>query len=210
MYVKSHMLKKENLTTVDLEESIESAINKITQGNFLSLPVISNGELKGILMKEAIYRYYYDEDITDKEDFLTFRKVKDIYNDKIETIEDSVRIENASYLLKELSIPFLTVIDSNGKFKGILTHNAIFNAFSELVGLNTGSRIVINMFDIPGQLARLTELLRRENANIINIAIVDAKILDIVRVILRVETDNLAELMIKIQREGFKIGEFNS
>ena len=209
MYVKNHMLKMEHLTTVDLEESTESAIKKITQGNFLSLPVLSNGELKGIIMKEAIYRYYFEEDIN-KEDFLTLKKVKDIYSENIETIEDSKRIENAAFLLKELSIPFLAVIDSNKKFKGILTHTAIFNAFSELLGLYKGYRIVINMFDIPGQLARLTDLLRKENANIINIAIVDAKIFDIVRVVLRVETNDLEGLMNKIQKRGFKIGEFNN
>jgi len=112
MYVKNHMLKMEHLTTVDLDESIASAIDKITQGNFLSLPVICNGELKGIIMKEAIYRYYFDEDITDKEEFLTFRKVKDIYSDNIEIIEDSERIENASYLLKEQDciIPFKNLL----------------------------------------------------------------------------------------------------
>lgn len=65
------------------------------------------------------------------------------------------------------------------------------------------------MFDVPEQLTRLTDLLRKENANIINIAIVDAKIIDIVRVILRVETNDLNDLMNKIQKAGFKIGEFN-
>lgn len=209
MYVKNHMLKNEQLTTVDLEESIESALEKITNGDFLSLPVVSNGELKGLIMKEAIYRCYFEEDNNNKDEFLSLKKVKDIYSDYFETIEDGERIENAAYLLKKLSIPFLAVVDSNNKFKGILTHFAIFNAFSDLLGLNTGSRIVINMFDVPGQLARLTDLLKKENANIINIAIVDAKILDIVRVILRVETNDLNDLMNKIQKAGFKIGEFN-
>ena len=210
MFVKNHMLKKEQLTTVDLEASIESTIKKMTSGNFLSLPVVSNGELKGLIMKEAIYRGYIEEGKNNVHDYMTLTKVKDIYNNKVQTIQDTDVIENAAYLLSELSIPFLAVLDSNRQFVGILTHFAIFNAFSDILGNNKGSRIVVNMLDIPGQLAKLTELCKEENINIINIAMIDAKIKDYVKVILRVETDNLDNLMIEIKNAGFIIGELEN
>lgn len=207
MFVKNHMLKKEQLTTVDLEASIESTIKKMTSGNFLSLPVVSNGELKGLIMKEAIYRGYIEEGKNNVHDYMTLTKVKDIYNNKVETIQDTDVIENAAYLLSELSIPFLAVLNSNSEFVGILTHYAIFNAFSDILGNNKGSRIVVNMLDIPGQLAKLTELCKEENINIINIAIIDAKVKNYVKVILRVETEYIDDLTIKIKDAGFIIGE---
>ncbi len=46
------------------------------------------------------------------------------------------------------------------------------------------------MFDTPGQLARLTEVIRKENINIMNFAVMDAKVLGVYRVILRVDTNN--------------------
>lgn len=100
----------------------------------------------------------------------------------------------------------MPVFDSKGKFVGILTHNSIFNAFSEIFGLEKGTRIVVDMLDIPGQLARLSEVIRKENVNIINFAAVDAKVLDVYRVIIRVDTKDVVGLIEKIEKAGFKIG----
>jgi acetoin utilization protein AcuB len=201
------MLSKEKLTTVSLHENISSALEKINKGDFLSLPVLDGDEFKGILMKEAIYRYYFNTECMDKDKFLTGTKVEELYNDNYKSIKENELTENASYLLKEVRTPFLPVFNSENKFVGILTHTSIFNAFSEIFGLDNGTRIVVNMFDIPGQLAKLTEIIKKENINILNFAVVDAKVLDVYRVIIRVDTENVDDLIGKIDKAGFKIGE---
>ena len=201
------MLHKDRLTTVGLDESLESALSKIEEGNFLSLPVVDDSECKGLIMKEAIYRKFFEDGYADKMEYLKKTDVRDIYFDKFEAISGSDRIEKASYLLKESRIPFLTVQDLDGKFEGILTHKAIFNAFSEIIGIDKGCRIVINLVDIPGQLARLNDFLRKERTNIMNLAILDAKVMGIVRVILRVDTEAADELIERIKAEGFKVAE---
>ncbi|NMA86111.1 MAG: CBS domain-containing protein [Tissierellia bacterium] len=207
MYVKNHMLPKEKLTVLDLNENVSSALEKIEEGDFLSLPVFEGENFKGILMKEAVYRYYFESDSQDKEAFLKDIKVKDIYNDKFKSIMEDELIENASYLLKEWNTPFLPVFNSRDNFVGILTHYSIFKAFAEVFGFEKGTKIVVNMFDTPGQLARLTEVIRKENINIMNFTVMDAKVLGVYRVILRVDTDNPDNLIDKISRAGFKIGD---
>ncbi len=207
MFIRNYMLPKGKLTTVELEESLSSALEKINKGNFLSLPVIEGNEFKGILMKEAIYRTYLESENCNKDEYLNNTKVREIYNSSYESISADERIEKASHLLKELRTPFLSVFDSNNNFVGILTHFAIFNAFSEIFGLDRGTRIVVNMFDLPGQLARLTDVIRKENINIINFAIMDPKVLDLIQVVLRVDTDDVDKLVDRIQSAGFKIGE---
>lgn len=207
MFIRNHMLTKENLTTVELGETIGEALEKINQGDFLSLPVIDGEEFKGFIMKEAIYRNYLELGKSDKDEYLNNTTVKEIYNSNYESILANENIEKASYLLKEIRTPFLAVFDSNSKFVGILTHFAIFNAFSEVFGIDKGTRIVVNMFDLPGQLARLTEVIRKEGINILNLTVVDPKVLDIIRVILRVDSEDVKELVEKIQLAGFKIGE---
>lgn len=207
MFVRNHMLRKDKLTTVSLGENIGSVLEKIEEGDFLSLPVVQDEEFKGFIMKEAIYRNYFELNKTDREDYLANTTVSEIYNNEFKSICESDKIDKASYLLKELRTPFLPVFDSNNKFVGILTHFSIFNAFSEIFGIDKGTRIVVNMFDLPGQLSRLTEVIRKTGINIINLAIVDAKVLDITRVILRVDTEDVKDLIEKIQAAGFKIGE---
>jgi acetoin utilization protein AcuB len=199
------MLAKDKLTTVDVNESIGSALEKINKGDFLSLPVFEGSEFKGILMKEAIYRHYFETGCMDKAKFLDEVKVKDLYIDKYKSILDSELIENASYLLNEFRTPFLPVFDSNNNFVGILTHTAIFDAFSEIFGLGKGTRIMVNLFDIPGQIAKLTEVIRKENVNIMNLAVMDAKVLDVYKVVIRVDTEDVEELIDKIEKAGFKI-----
>lgn len=209
MYVKNHMLRRTELVTLDLEDDIKTALDKIQEGDFMSLPVLDGNEFKGYLMKEAIFRRFFEYDSVDKEEFLKNTKVKDLYNSNYKSIKEDDYIENASYLLKEWRTPFLPVFDSNDNFTGILTHNSIFNAFSEIFGLDKGTRIVVDMLDIPGQLARLTEVIRKERVNIINFAAVDAKVLDVYRVIIRVDTKDVIGLIEKIEKAGFKIGEIS-
>lgn len=208
MYVRNHMIKLKDLVSLNLEENVKDALKKINSKDFLSLPVISENKILGILMKEAIYRKYFEEDFTSKEDFLTNCKVKDIYNKDLKIINESEPIEEASYLLNNRRTPFLAVIDDKGNFVGILTHAAIFKAFSEIFGLEIGQRLVIHMFDIPGQLARLTDILKKENINIMNLTLLDTKVMGIIKVVLRVDTANIEELVLKLEKEGFKIGEF--
>lgn len=209
MYVKNHMLRREKLVTLDLQDNIYTALKKIQEGDFMSLPVLEGDEFKGYLMKEAIYRNYFEYNQGDKNEFLKNTKVKDLYSTNFKSIKEDDYIENASYLLKEWRTPFLPVFDSQNKFTGILTHSSIFDAFSEIFGLDKGTRIVVNMLDIPGQLAKLTEVIRKENVNIINFAAVDAKVLDVYRVIIRVDTKDVIGLIEKIEKAGFKIGEIS-
>jgi len=207
VYIRNHMLPKGKLTTVQLEDNLGVALKKINEGDFLSLPVFDGEIFKGIIMKEAIYRKYLELGKTDKDEYLNNTKVKEIYNNKYSAIDPDESIDKASYLLKEFRTPFLSVIDSKNKFVGILTHFAIFKAFAEAYGLNKGTRIVVNMFDLPGQISRLTEVVRKENINIMNLTTVNPEVFDLMQVILRVDTDDVDILVEKIQLAGFKIGE---
>ena len=207
MFVRNHMLKKEKLTTVSLNENIGSVLEKIAERDFLSLPVVEGDTFHGIIMKETIYRHFFEQDCKDKSEYLLKTKVEDIYRKEYQSICESDKIEKASYLLQGLRTPFLPVFNTQNKFVGILTHFSIFNAFSEVFGVDNGTRIIVNMFDLPGQIARLTEVIRKEDANIINLAVVDAKVMDIMKVVLRVDTEDPDGLVEKIQLAGFKIGE---
>ncbi|MBC7088217.1 MAG: CBS domain-containing protein [Tissierellales bacterium] len=208
MYVRNHLIKLEDLTVLNPEESVRQALEKINSKDFLSLPVVEDRKIVGILMKEAIFRKYFEEELESKEYYLDNYKVGDIYNSDVKYINANELIEKASYLLNSIRTPFLAVVDDKNNFLGILTHSAIFKAFSEIFGFDIGHRLVVHMFDIPGQLARLTELLKRENINIMNLTVLDAKVMGIMKVVLRVDSKDIDGLVNKLEREGFKIGEF--
>ena len=207
MFVKNHMIEKEMLTLVELEDSLETALKKMASDNFLSLPVVDNGELRGKLMKEKIYWGYVEEDSDSFSEFTITKKVSDLYDDKIQFVYEDDEIEKASFLLGRIKMPFLTVINSDNEFVGILTHAAIFNAFSRVIGLDKGHKIVVDMEDEPGQLARFTELLKNENVNIINISIVGRTEDNYLRNVIRVETEDVDDLVDKIKSIGFRVND---
>jgi acetoin utilization protein AcuB len=105
------MLSKEELTTVDLAETIENTLKKMAQGSFLSLPVLDKGDLAGLIMKETIYRGYIEEGFSNFQNYISQKKVKDIYTNKVHFIHDIEEIENASHLLGELKIPWIQIIN---------------------------------------------------------------------------------------------------
>lgn len=209
MYVKNHILSKDKLVMLQAEENLNNALDKIVEGDFLSLPVLDDDKFIGILMKETIFRHYFEEGYTDKEKYLRETKVKDLCKTNVKTINENVFIENASYLLNEFRTPFLPVLDDRNCFKGILTHSSIFNAFSEIFGLNEGTRITITVYDIPGQIAKLTETIRKANVNIANFAVMDAKVMDVYKVVLRVNLADVDKLVEKIEKAGFKVSGIN-
>ena len=110
MYVRNYMIPKEKLTTVKSSETIAEAIKKFEEGDFLSLPVVDGDKLIGILHKETIFRTYYEWSCTDKDKFLQ-KLVSDFNEQRYEKISITSNIEQASYALGKLSIPFLAVFD---------------------------------------------------------------------------------------------------
>lgn len=207
MYVRNYMIPKEKLTTVKSSETIAEAIKKFEEGDFLSLPVVDGDKLIGILHKETIFRTYYEWSCTDKDKFLE-KLVSDFNEQRYEKISITSNIEQASYALGKLSIPFLAVFDEQDNFAGILTHKAIFDAFSEVFGINKGKRIVVHIFDMPGQISRLAEIIRDQGINIISMVVVNAKVMGLLKVILRVEVEDDTNITKVLSEAGLRVGEW--
>lgn len=207
MYVRNYMIPKEKLTKVSTHETIGEAIKKFEEGDFLSLPVVDGEKLVGILHKETIFRTYYELSCTDKNKFLE-KPVSDFNEQRYEKISISGNIEQASYALGKLSIPFLAVFDEKDEFAGILTHKAIFDAFSEVFGINKGKRIVVHIFDMPGQISRLAGIIRDQNINILSMVVTSAKVMGLLKVILRVEVEDDTNINKVLSEAGLRVGEW--
>lgn len=205
MFVKNHILEKEFLTLLQMDDTIDLAIQKMDSGKFLSLPVVDGDKFVGYVMKENIYEAYFNQQNIDKENFLQ-KKVSDFLIKDVKSLDPDDGIDKASYAIEKLNIPFLPVINKDGLFLGILTHAAIFKAFSSLFHLGQGKQMIIYIFNIPGQLSRLLNVFRREDVNINSMVVMDAKVMGILKVIVRADTDNLQDLIEKVEKEGFKTG----
>lgn len=207
MYIKSVLMEKEKLTTLQTKDTIEKAKKVIEDGDFLSLPVLDGDKFVGAIPIYKIYKSLSKMDSKKAEEFLN-ETIEDYIQKDIPKISANSLIEDAAQLFGDKNIPFVPVIDIEGRLEGIITQKTIFNGFSRLLGYKRGTRLVINIPEIKGKLSDLTGAIRKANSNIISLVIYDPKTpVNIKQVILRVETDNLDLLKDRLEKKGFSIAE---
>lgn len=206
MFVKNHLLEREYLTLLDKDDTLKTALQKMEDGGFLSLPVVDGDRFCGYIMKESIFSDYFHGHEVDRDRFLQ-QNVSAFMKTDVRALDPDDGIDKASYAIEKMNIPFLPVVNSDGLFLGIITHAAVFKAFSDLFHIGKGRQMVIYIFNIPGQLSRLLNVFRREDVNVESMVVMDAKVMGILKVIARVETDNFPDIIEKIEKEGFKTGE---
>lgn len=209
MLVKNHILPKNMLTLLSVEDTVKTALDKMEEGDFLSLPVVENDKFVGYVMKAEIYEKFYHEGACNREDFEK-QSIEKFVETGIKALDPNDGIDEASIAIEKLNIPFLPAIDADGNFLGILTHASIFKAFSDLFNLGKGRQLIVYIFNIPGQLSRLLNVFRKEGINVPSMVVMDAKVMGILKVQCRVEVasnEEFEELISKVEKEGFKTGE---
>jgi acetoin utilization protein AcuB len=206
MLVRALMLPKSELVIAELDESLKSALKKIEDNDFLSIPVVDGKLFAGVIAKEKIFEEYFKGDYTSKEDYLNTMDVRGIFRNIVPRVSPYDPIERASRVLETFDIPFVAVINERDEFEGIVTHYAIFHSFGEILGVNEGERIAVTAYDIPGQLAKLTDIITKAGGDIISFTVIDPKAkLDVRLIVVRVRILNYEQLVKKIREAGFKI-----
>jgi acetoin utilization protein AcuB len=206
MLVRALMLHRDQLVIASLDESLKSALSKIEENNFLSIPVAEGKTFVGAISKEKIFEEYFKGDFSDKNKFLEETKVREIFWNIIPRVDPNDFAERASRVLETFGIPFVAVVNERDEFEGIVTHYAIFHTFGEIFGINEGRRISVTTLDIQGQLAKLTDIITKAGGDIISFVIIDPKVrLDVKEIVARVRVANFERLAQKIRDAGFKV-----
>lgn len=205
MFVKNLMLPKDELTVVNPKDSVREALKLMENNGFLSIPVVHGDKFLGVISKGQIYQYYYEKAIENKS-ILSEILVENVMVTDVPVVSPEDKIEDAAHFLATKNTFFLAVIDNRGAMKGIVTHNAIFQQFSELFGENHGHGISIITYDIPGQISKLSRVVSENNGQIISFVVVDLKsITKVKEIILRIHTDDIELITKKLKEAGFKV-----
>lgn len=205
MLVKTIMQPYEKLTIITPEVSVKNALQLLNDTGYLSLPVVKDQKFYGAITKERIYSFYF-ESSGDKKTILEDFTVEQMLRKDIPTIEPSKEVEKAVSMLQTMKIPFVAVVDEFQDFKGILTHKAVFEQFTQVFGLNKGQRLAVIAFDVPGQISKLARILTENNADVISFVVVDPRsVTDVKEIVVRMTTDKIDKITEEVKRAGFKI-----
>lgn len=135
MILKSLIKRKEELVTVSENETILDALNKLENANFRCVPILDkSGKIfRGNIYKMHIYRHQArGGDMNLPVTYLLKNATKFISID--------AAFFNIFFTIKDL--PYISVLDADNNFYGILTHNALLRMLSRSWNVNVGSYVL--------------------------------------------------------------------
>ena len=202
MLVKHIMITLKDLTNISLDYTVGDTLDLIDSKNLLSLPVVEGKKFVGVISKKYMFEEFFGGNDS-KEEFLE-RKVSEFMKTELTSLDKNDLVESAVEFLASHNMQFIPVINEQKEFVGIVTHKAVFTVLKNALGIGY-TRLVITTYDMKGRLAKLSELIARENGNIISIVQVDPKVMDLKEIILRVEVKQTQKLVKALNENGFTV-----
>jgi acetoin utilization protein AcuB len=120
------------------------------------------------------------------------------------TISPDALLEEAAIMMRNKEVGFLPVVEDD-RLVGIITESNIFDAFIELLGFrDEGTRLTIEVDDVPGMMASISGIFAEFGANISHIAVYTGSS-GKSAVVIGTQSLNTEEIEKSIQAKGFKI-----
>ncbi|MEW6031447.1 MAG: CBS domain-containing protein [Bacillota bacterium] len=201
MFVRSRMSK--DCVCVSPRESLKAAYGVLKERAFEGLPVTDNGRVVGIVTLWDILTRLAETDET--ESYLEKTRVAEVMTRQPITIREEEIIEEAALLMDRYDINLLPVVNSRDEVVGVITQSDFFKVFVEMLGLESpGTRISLIVEDRVGQLARVTDIIRRKGVSIISMVTFDPGRAS-GDVVIRVDTIDSKPVVDALVEAGFRV-----
>jgi acetoin utilization protein AcuB len=147
--------------TVTPEDLLIQARLKMQKGGFRRLPVVSDGQLVGIIT---------DRDLREHAGYLDRTEVKSAMSHKPITVTPATTVEASAQLLLKQKIGGLPVIEK-GRLIGVITASDILEAFLDVMGASEEASTRID-FVLEGEgrgLAEASRIVAREGGEVLGV-----------------------------------------
>lgn len=199
-----YIMNKE-VITVSPEMDLEEALKLLSTKNLRHLPVVEHGKLVGIVSDRDLLLASPAFGQEDKLEILSGTLLKQIMHRDIITVHPLETIDEAARLLYEHRIGCLPVLQQ-GTIVGILTQSDILFALMDLMGVNTpGTQILIEVPDILGNMANITNIIKSNGLNIISIITTPWERPNYKGVIIKVKTIDPRKLIHQLNEAGYRV-----
>jgi acetoin utilization protein AcuB len=195
MLVRDRMTKTP--VTIEPDDFLNVALQRMKTGGFHRLPVIANGKLVGIVT---------ERDLRAHRGYLEHTKVNGIMTENPLTIDGASTLEEAAQIMLQRQIGGLPVIE-DGKLLGIITATDVLRAFLEVMGASRGGSTRID-FVLEGEEHGLTEASRivaRDGGEILGVGTYRHKLGDNPICYLRLMVGNADKIATALRTGGFDV-----
>ncbi|MGD9819012.1 MAG: CBS and ACT domain-containing protein [Desulfomonilaceae bacterium] len=172
MLVKDWMSRK--VVTVNVNDSMQHAINRLMEHDISMMPVMEDGKLVGIVTDRDLKRASPSDavmlDIQRILYLLSKLEVGAIMSRYPITLSPDHTMEEAAEIMLSNKISGCPVLDESNHIVGMLTKSDIFRAMMSLTGLShRGIQFGFLLDDRPGSIKEVTDVLRTFGARLVSI-----------------------------------------
>ncbi|AEB29044.1 MAG: cyclic di-AMP binding protein CbpA [Carnobacterium sp.] len=205
MLIKSLCIPKNKLTTVSETVTLQEAIDILEKSGFRCIPILDE---TGTIFRGNIYKMHIYRHKANGGDMNL--PVTHLLKNATKFISIDASFFKVFFSIKEL--PYISVLDEDNRFYGILTHSSLLNMLQQSWNVNTGSYVLtIASTGQKGDLANMAKIISRF-CSISSCITLDVEQDDLVRrTMITLESgmtkDTLKELTAALSKKGFRVVE---
>lgn len=205
MLIKSLCIPKKKLTTVSETVTLQEAIDILETSGFRCVPILDE---TGTIFRGNIYKMHIYRHKANGGDMNL--PVTHLLKNATKFISIEASFFKVFFSIKEL--PYISVLDEDNRFYGILTHNSLLNMLQQSWNVNTGSYVLtIASTGQKGDLANMAKIINRF-CSISSCITLDVEQDDLVRrTMITLESgvtkDIVKQLSSVLRKKGFRIVE---
>ena len=205
MIIQALMTPRIDVVSCRPDDTLEKALSELESHGFTTVPVVDGPTFYGVITRRRIFEDFFKSESADRDEFLRTNRVKDHLITDVQIAGSSDLLDEVLFRFLESRYDFLPVI-SDGRFIGIVTRNAMLTAFIKGMGLNKRAhKIAVLVNDFKGTLAKLTNLISNQGADILGIVSFDPEVMNLRFVEITVRTDHFKQLMDVLELNGFNV-----
>ncbi|SJZ79278.1 CBS domain-containing protein [Pilibacter termitis] len=205
LLLKTIVTKKEVLTTITEDTTLEAALQILEESGFRCVPILDETGKKflGNIYKMHIYKHKSEGGAMDV-------PVTHLLKNETKTIHLSSSFFKVFFTIKEL--PYIAVLNDEDEFYGILTHSALLNMLSQSWNIQEGRYVLtVASTGIQGDLATMSKIIAKYASIASCITLDIGKDEYIRRTIFTLPADTAKEtvdaIIEKLEKKSFKVVE---
>jgi acetoin utilization protein AcuB len=198
-----------DVITVPPHEKIIDAFELMQGRGIRHLPVVEDGELKGLVTDRDIRLALIPSPLSTPEDRMyhlgALERVDEIMATDLITVEPTSTIEEAAKLMAQYKIGAVPVV-GRGKLVGILTETDVLSVFIEMLEtIQASSRLDVVLGDKPSALDEVYRLLQSSQARVISVSMSPEETAGPPIYSFRIERTPVEPLVHKLEKAGYRV-----
>src|SRR5919108_2270811 len=208
MFIVEKWMTKNVITVLPHDKIIEAF--ELMQGRGIRhLPVVENGELKGLVTDRDIRLALIPSPLSTPEDRMyhlgALEQVEEIMTSDLITVAPTATIEEAAKLLAQHKIGAVPVV-AHGKLVGILTETDILRVFIEMLEtIQSSSRLDVVLGNRPSALDEVHRLLEASHAKVISVSMSPEKTAGSKVYSFRIQRTPVEPLVLTLEKAGYRV-----